>query len=321
MEKLICSQNFIDPLYFNNFFINDNGNIVLGSRDTKVEFDRMLETSFTISPKTRLEYYDRSGTEMVRILFGNRVYEDVLPALFIRSYLGYNFNRISDYEGITGLKTLFVDNVGLQKPYQFRKRKLSTKQEQRFYDLWVSVINEPNTIQILHGKYFNKWCKFQTTDKAFKDKFLYMYRAAIKRLQVARAGICSEVLVAFSGHFYFIDFFIPSLNLGVEIDGYHHYQLDKAVDDYIRTSEILEKRTSMEIIRFPNKNIEQMTIGDVRSLVELCYDRCGFQAVSSIARLRDIKTLNLKRIAKSILNGQSAAKFPDLHTQYISKKV
>ena len=77
----------------------------------------------------------------------------------------------------------------------------------------------------------------------------------------------------------------------------------------------------MEIIRFPNKNIEQMTIGDVRSLVELCYDRCGFQAVSSIARLRDIKTLNLKRIAKSILNGQSAAKFPDLHTQYISKKV
>ncbi len=54
-------------------------------------------------------------------------------------------------------------------------------------------------------------------------------------------------------HGYIIDFYCPSIRLGIEVDGAQHYDQKKVIRDEIRTNEL--SLTGIRIVRFSNSDV------------------------------------------------------------------
>lgn len=321
MRKLVLNQKCLDPLAFQHFGIDLNGNIGYFKRAGNIHTDRTKSNIYRFSKTSYVEYTDNH----VKLRVGSKVYEEPLSTLFIRSHFGYNFNSLKDISGEVGIKTLLINGRGLEWPLKIRDNKLSTKCEQIFYDKWSSIITTED-LSKYHGKYYNKWCKSvlnrdykeSPNAKVYNDKFLFLYRAMLKRFNIARSGIASEVLVVTKDKYYFIDFFIPTLNMGIEIDGYHHYyDTETLLDDFVRSKDIFDSRDTL-IYRLPNNDIESLTRDQLLDIIDKCYDRAGYLVTKSISGLRDRKFKKLSQIATRILNGQSASNLPNYSGKHVS---
>jgi hypothetical protein len=334
IHKLVLAQRVYSKLHlFNKLAINSSGNIVVLGRSNNKELDRKKSNIYKESNLT-IEYYIRTNDkinnlhniEVVKfVLDTGYTYEEPLSILFIRSFLGFNFNPIKDISGNINLDELKISGKSIKWPYETRKNKLSTKYERIFLDKWITAINSTKRLEIQY-KYYNKWCesllvnkKKKNFNKKYTDLFLFNYRAIVDKIRKVDLNIIPEVLVVANNKYYFLDFFIPSLSLSIEIDGYHHYFDPKTFEDDIDRTLLIRKVREIDIYRLPNNDINSITKLDMINILEACFDRAGYLATKSIQGLDNNYLSSYKSFSNDIICGQSAAKLPDYSSEWIAK--
>lgn len=294
--------------YFNDFYINDNGNIV----HTKFgEFNNtLLKQIYLIDKYHYIEYYLHNDIKYFKMKIGHSVYEEPLSVIFIRAYFGYCFNNISEISGDVTLQNLRVNNRSLKWPLRIRDNKIRTVQETLFFDKWDYTLSKYSSY--LDNKYYNKWTsliKFAEFSTKYINHFNNYYRSYIRNLQSGRLGIVPEVLAIPKSDYYFIDFYIPSIKLGIEIDGYHHYyNFDTLTNDFSRSADLFRSNKT-KIYRLPNNDVTRFVEDDILNILEVCFDTAGFLATSSISETRSL--VRYSRMAEEILHSTETSKFID----------
>lgn len=97
-------------------------------------------------------------------------------------------------------------------------------------------------------------------------------RKFYKLINMRYRSFCIPQKVLFSSNsFYIIDFFIPSLNVGFEIDGLHHYFNDDQLSyDKSRDNELMQ-RYNVNIIRIRNPDLDRESIEFIVGIIDQLY--------------------------------------------------
>lgn len=308
--------------HLRSFRINVDGNIVITTREKELITDRGRSLDWKLGNKS-VKYTVKNREDCVTLSNGSIIYTSPIKLMLMSSYLGWPINILRDIGGRSTINDIVIRGVKLDRYIKIRDGKVNTISENKFYDKWNSVTSNKELILELQGKYFDKWCRnwfsglSDEEQKEFKNSFLLHYRKAVNGFKSARRSIRPECLAVIGPKAYFIDFYLPSVRVGVEIDGYHHYyNADQFEHDLDRTAD-LYREFQIILIRVPNNDVDSLSQESLFNIIEYCFDRAGSGSLKLMLKKKVFKTNYIPSVATLALNSQSAAKPPDFSSKYI----
>lgn len=135
------------------------------------------------------------------------------------------------------------------------KKKLSKFERTQFY----RMMGKPTRMWDLSFKFRNELLDLETPAESIFKSYLIRMRIKFEFQKIIYAG----------KSFYIVDFYLPRKNIVVEVDGFHHSNIDKFAQDLQRTKN-LKKSGIREVHRFLNNEVfsEITCIDKIKSILK-----------------------------------------------------
>lgn len=307
------------------FFLNTRKRIIKGTRQGVKLGRRSIKVVCPIeTAKPRI---------VVSIPNKKDSHEEMLVTAFLRSMLGIDKEEISRCKykiGYTGNNpsnissaSVTINGNSIRKAceYRYYNAGKETEFEKKMYSAWINIITNL-------GKRFKFYKKYQCEsleDKNAPPSVRKIRNQIIRDLKAPRLSLISQKFFPsyVNQSFYLLDFYLPCVQIGFEVDGLHHFKNKKQVHhDNIRTAE-LDRMYNVDLVRFPNPLVrEKGGFGDlidtVFNLVMLKVGMISYKGAAKKARNDHSSKSKFGRISEQYAR-QLAAKIAEVNQKFCGK--